>query len=48
MWSMLMLYIDGYKQFTYNCEVLIDILCLDCGFLNLRVNLFFTTPHEGV
>ena len=30
----------GIKLFK--CEVLIDILCLDCGFLNVRVNLFFT------
>ena len=31
-----------YKPF--NCEVLIDSLCLDCGFLNVRVNLFL--PHH--
>ena len=36
---------DGYKLF--NCEVLIDI-CLDCGFLNVRVNLLFTSSYEGV
>ena len=36
---------DGYKLF--NCEVLIDILCLECGFLNVRVNLFFTSSYEG-
>ena len=35
-----------YKLF--NCEVLIDILCLDCGFLKVRVNLFFTSWYEGV
>ena len=39
-------YIDGYKLF--NCEVLIYILYLDCGFLNVRVNLFFTSSHESV
>ena len=24
----------------FNCAVLIDILCLDCGLLNASVNLF--------
>ena len=24
------------------------ILCLDCGFLNVRVNLFFTSLYKGV
>ena len=41
-----MLYIDdGYKLF--NCEVLIDILCLDCGLLNVS-ELIFTSSYEGV
>ena len=35
---------DGYKLF--NCEVLIEILCLDCGLLSVRVNLFFFA-YEG-
>ena len=34
-------YADGYKLF--NCDVLIDILCLDCGLLKVRANLFL--PH---
>ena len=25
----------------FNSEVLIDILCLDCSFLNVRVNLIY-------
>ena len=41
MWS-----IDGYELF--NGDDLIDILYLDCGFLNVRVNLFFTSSYEGV
>ena len=32
----------------YNCEVLIDILCLDCSFLNVRVNLFYLIIWECV
>ena len=28
----------------FNCEVLIDILCLDCGLLNVRVKLVL--PHH--
>ena len=34
----------GIKLFK--CEVLIDILCLDCGFLNVRLNLFLPN-HRG-
>ena len=29
-------------------KFLIDILCLDCGFLNARVHLLFTSSYEGV
>ena len=37
---------DGYKLF--NCDVLIHILCLDCSFLNVRVNFFFSHHHIRV
>ena len=35
-------YADVILMMGINCEGLTDILCLDCGFLNVRVNLFFT------
>ena len=42
-------YADVILMMGINCltEVLIDILCLDCGLLNVRVNLFFTSSYEG-
>ena len=40
-------YIDG-GYILFNCEVLIDILYLDFGFLNMRVNLFFILSYVGV
>ena len=33
---------DGYKLF--NCEILFDILCLDCVLLGVKVN----SSYEGV
>ena len=36
---------DEYKLF--NCEVLIDILCSDCGFLTMS-ELIFTSSYAGV
>ena len=39
-------YSDVILMMGINC--LTDILCLDCGLLNVRVNLFFTSSYEGV